>query len=201
MTVIRLKPSPAIVRKKPLQPGSPFPQQAKWNQFGFWTIAPGYFPWKHSSFHQGLGHSLARETCTYNSLYILALIWAIRLTSWLMLPFHSFISWISVFSNCTQCSWTVALICSGNAWVTAASILGSDVHQCGITGGWHWSFTFLTQACDFPNVHENSLSYSANSSSTELTIEMLSKYVKMHEIMESRATRKGWKFPLNGKFR
>ena len=138
MTVIRLKPSPAIVSKKPPQPGSPFPQQAKWSQSGFWTIASGYFPWKRSSFQQDLGHSLARETCTSISLYVLALIWAIRLISWPVLPFHSFISWISMFSNCTQCSWTVALISSGNAWMTVTSISESDVHQCSITGGWHW---------------------------------------------------------------
>lgn len=201
MTVIRLKPSPAILSKKPPQPGSPFPQQAKWNQSGFWTIASGYSPWKHLSFQQGLGHSLAREACTYNSLYILALIWAIRLTSWLMLPFHSFTSWISMLSNCSQCSWTVALISSGNIWMTVTSMLESDVNQCSITGGWHCLLSFLTQAYDFPNVLENSLSHSANSSSIELMIEKLSKYGIMHEIMESRATMKGWKFPFNGKFR
>lgn len=50
---------------------------------------------------------------------------------------------------------------------------------------------FLTQAYDFPNVHENSLSHSANSSSIELMIEMLSKYGTMHEILESRAAMKG----------
>lgn len=105
MTIVRLKPSLAILSKKPPQPGSPFSQQARWNQSGFWTVASGCFPWKHSSFQQGLGHSLARETWTYNSLYRLALIWAIRLTTWLMLPFHilnfNVLKLHPVFLNCS----------------------------------------------------------------------------------------------------
>lgn len=69
MSVIGLKPSSGYCKKLP-QSGSPFPQQAKWNQSGSWTIASGCFPGKYWSFQQGPGHSLARETHTYNSLYI-----------------------------------------------------------------------------------------------------------------------------------
>lgn len=50
---------------------------------------------------------------------------------------------------------------------------------------------FLTQAYGFPNVHENSLGHSANSSSIELVIEILSKCSMMREIMESRGAMKG----------
>lgn len=52
-------------------------------------------------------------------------------------------------------------------------------------------FFVLTQTSDIPNVHENSLSHSANSPSIELMTEMLSKYGMMCEVMESRATMKG----------